>query len=238
MQESSRTVLVIGGSSGIGRSLVGSLAGAGHRVVAASRTAPQAGLPAGVETQAFDATDEESTLVLPESLDALIYLPGSINLKPFQRLSKEEFQQDLDLNFFGAVRVLQMAYPALRKSGQPNASVVLFSTVAVGTGLSFHASIASAKGALEGLGRSLAAEWAPRVRVNVVAPSLTDTPLAGSLLAKEGAREASAKRHPLNLIGEPSEVAEMAAYLAVGASGFMTGQVLRPDGGLSSVRPL
>ena len=238
MEADARTILIVGGTSGIGRQLVDSLAGAGHRVIAASRTAPQAGLPAGVETQIFDATDQDSALELPEALDALVYLPGSINLKPFQRFSRDDFQQDLEVNFFGAIRVLQMAYPALKKSSQPNASVVLFSTVAVGTGLSFHASIASAKGAIEGLGRSLAAEWAPKVRVNVIAPSLTDTPLASNLLAKDGAREASAKRHPLNLIGNPAEVAGTAAYLAVGPSSFMTGQVLRPDGGLSSVRPL
>jgi NAD(P)-dependent dehydrogenase (short-subunit alcohol dehydrogenase family) len=129
---------------------------------------------------------------------------------------------------------LRSALPALKAAG--SASVVLFSTVAVAQGMPMHAGIAAAKGALEGLARSLAAEWAPAVRVNLVAPGLTDTPLAAPLLNADVKREAAAKRHPLQRVGAPDQVAELAAWLLGPGSAFMTGQVLRPDGGLSSVR--
>lgn len=229
--EEKKAVLVVGGSSGIGRELVEILTADGHGVTSVSRSG-------GGESVAFDALDPGARLPLPEVLDALVYLPGSITLKAFHQLSPEEFRKDMELNFFGAVRVLQSAYPALRRSQTPSASVVLFSTVAVAVGLPYHASIASAKAAVEGLGRSLAAEWAPSIRVNVVAPSLTDTPLAEPILSKTGSRDASAKRHPLRVIGDPRQVAELAAFLAVGPSEFMTGQVVRPDGGISSVQSL
>jgi NAD(P)-dependent dehydrogenase (short-subunit alcohol dehydrogenase family) len=167
-------------------------------------------------------------------LDGLVYLPGSITLKPFNRLSAEDFLNDFQVNCLGAVAAIQSALPALKAA--PSASIVLFSTIAVAQGLSFHASIAAAKGAVEGLARSLAAELAPKIRVNGIAPSLTDTPLAGTLLNTDAKKEASAKRHPLQLVGEPDDVAQMVSFLLSDASKFLTGQILRPDGGLSSVR--
>ena len=155
-------------------------------------------------------------------------------MKPFHRLIEEDFLNDLQVNLLGATRALQLALPALKKS--PSASVVLFSTIAVKCGMPFHASIAAAKGAVEGLTRSLAAEWAPKIRVNAIAPSLTDTKLAASLLGDEKRREAAAERHPLKSIGQPEHVAEIVSYLLSDAAKFTTGQILRPDGGLSSVR--
>jgi len=228
----SRQILVIGGNSGIGAATVACLQGRGDQVVTASRHRGEG----DVSWQPFDAAGPDADLELPERLDGVVYCPGSITLKPFHRLSDEEFESEWRLNFLGAVRTIRMALPALKKSD--HASIVLFSTVAVGTGLSYHASIAGAKGAVEGLVRSLAAEFAPRIRVNAIAPSLTDTPLAGSLLSTEEKRNAAAQRHPLHRVGSPTEIAEAVAFLIGAESGFMTGQIIRIDGGLSTVKPL
>lgn len=231
-----RRVLVIGGSSGVGREILRLLSFRGDEVTAASRTEGGiAGLP-GVSWQAYDVTDRNASLTLPEALDGLVYCPGTIHLKPFTRLTDEDFQNELEVNFLGAVRAIRLAYPALKKSG--TASIVLFSTVAVGTGLPYHAGIASAKGALEGLSRTLAAEFAPSIRVNCLALSLTDTPLAAGLLGTEEKRKASAERHPLKRIGDATEVAEAAAFLLGPGSGFMTGQVMKMDGGISTLKLL
>jgi NAD(P)-dependent dehydrogenase (short-subunit alcohol dehydrogenase family) len=121
------------------------------------------------------------------------------------------------------------------KRSKNGAAIVLFSTVAVQTGLPFHASIASAKGAVEGLTRSLAAELAPKIRVNAVAPSLTDTPLAAQLLSSDDKRSASAKRHPLKRIGTPEDIANTALFLLEDSSAWMTGQIIGVDGGLGTV---
>lgn len=227
-----KTFLIIGGNSGIGHETVQKLVADGHRVIAALRRPEELSI-AGVETQTFDAHNP-SALDLPEVIDGLVYFPGSINLKPFQSLKEGDFQEDYQVNAQGAVNVLQQAFPALKKSS--SASVVLFSTVAVQTGMPYHASIAMAKGAIEGLTRSLAAEWAPKIRVNAIAPSLTDTPLAANLLNLDAKREASAKRHPLQKVGSAAEVAQMTCLLLSDDASFITGQVLKLDGGISSVK--
>ncbi len=221
------TTLIIGGSSGISKALSTQLTQQGHQIHTASRHG------SGPLHQEFDATNP-ATLDFPEQLDGLIYAPGSITLKPFHRLSSDDFLNEYKLNALAAAQVIQQALPALKKS--PQASVVLFSTVAVQTGMPFHASIAMAKGAIEGLTRSLAAELAPQVRVNAIAPSLTDTPLAGNLLNSEAKQQAAAQRHPLKTVGQADDIAALAAFLLSDAAKFISGQIIQADGGIGSLR--
>ncbi|MEY5013611.1 MAG: hypothetical protein RLY69_1326 [Verrucomicrobiota bacterium] len=183
--------------------------------------------------QPFDAASP-ALHDLPPALDGLVYFPGSITLKPFHRVTAEDFIKDFQTNCLGAAAAIQAALPALKAA--PSASIVMFSTIAVAQGMAFHASIAAAKGAVEGLTRSLAAELAPKIRVNAIAPSLTDTPLANTLLNSDAKRDAAAKRHPLQQVGKAEDVAKLTAFLLSDDSAFITGQILRPDGGLSSVR--
>ncbi|MES2982647.1 MAG: SDR family oxidoreductase [Verrucomicrobiota bacterium] len=225
-------ILLIGGNSGIGLSTAKLLKTQGHQLTVASRSnAALAEL--GIFTQPFDA-ENPAPFSLPETLDGLVYFPGTITLKPFHRLTREDFLRDFQINCLGAAQAIQFALPALKKSN--SASIVLFSTVAVAQGMGFHASIASAKAAVEGLTKSLAAELAPKIRVNAIAPSLTDTPLASPLLGNDAKRDAAEKRHPLQTIGNPDHIAQLAAFLLSDASSFITGQILHADGGLSSVR--
>lgn len=224
-----KCILIVGAHSGIGAATAQILRGRGDLVLSAGRGTADA------TALRFDARDREvPQWTLPSTLEGLVYCPGTIRLKPFHRVTAEEFLEDFEVNCLGAARAIQAALPALKQA--ENASVVLFSTVAVAQGLPFHASIAAAKAAVEGLARSLAAELAPKIRVNVIAPSLTDTPLAGALLADAKRREAAVARHPLKRIGDPAEMAELVAFLLSDAARFMTGQVLHADGGLSSVR--
>ncbi|MEZ4988427.1 MAG: SDR family oxidoreductase [Saprospiraceae bacterium] len=160
-------------------------------------------------------------------------MPGSINLKPFRSLKPDAFREELELNLMGAVRCLQAVEK--RFKGAAQASVVLFSTVAVQRGMPFHASIAAAKGAVEGLTRALAAEWAPQVRVNAIAPSLTDTPLAEKLLNTPEKMQAAAERHPLQRYGAAAEIAALACFLLGKEAGFITGQIIHADGGKSVI---
>ncbi|MGB5530148.1 MAG: SDR family oxidoreductase, partial [Ignavibacteriaceae bacterium] len=161
---------------------------------------------------------------------------GSINLKPFKSFKEQDYIDDFRINALGVVKVINHFLPNLKKSEK--SSIVLFSTVAVQTGMPYHASIAMAKGAVEGLTRSLAAEFAPKIRVNAIAPSLTDTPMASKLLSNEEKKEASAKRHPLGSVGKPDEIANAAYYLLSDESSWVTGQILHIDGGMSSMRLL
>lgn len=169
------------------------------------------------------------------SIDGLVYFPGTINLKPFARITEQEFLLDFQINALGAVTALQQYLPNL-KAANGTASVVLMSTVAVAQGMSFHASISMAKGAVEGLARSLAAELAPSIRVNVVAPSLTDTPLAERLVNSPEKLEASEKRHPLRRIGKPEDIGGVVQFLLSDQSSWITGQIIHADGGMSSLR--
>lgn len=227
-----KTILIVGGNSGIGHSTARLLLEQGYSLIAAARS-PGPLVELGIPVQPFDALDPKP-LELPPVLHGLVYFPGSISLKPFHRLTAEDFLNDFQINCLGAVAALQVALPSLKAA--ESSSVVMFSTIAVAQGLAFHASIAAAKGAVEGLTLSLAAEFAPKIRVNAIAPSLTDTPLAGSLLNSEAKRDAAAKRHPLQQVGAPEDISQLVAFLLSDASKFFTGQILRPDGGLSSVR--
>jgi NAD(P)-dependent dehydrogenase (short-subunit alcohol dehydrogenase family) len=228
----SKRIALIGGTSGIGAATVEKLLEQGHELHIACRR-PEVFTARGISAQFYDALSP-TAVQWPDTLDGFIYFPGSITLKPFHRMSAEDFARDLQINLLGVIPLLQSALPALKSSGQ--ASVVLFSTIAAAQGMPFHASIAAAKGAVEGLAKSLAAEWAPIIRVNVIAPSLTDTPLAHSLLSDDTKRAAAAKRHPLQQVGQAADVAGLIDFLVSDQSRFLTGQILRPDGGLSSVR--
>lgn len=221
--------LIVGGSKGIGAAIVDLLLQKNNDVIVFSRTQPNSNF---VEWHQIDVTTANS---FPEidNLDGLVYCPGSINLKPINRLNNDDFLNDLTINFLSAVKVFQNYLPQLKKSSQ--ASVVFFSTVAVIQGMPFHASISAAKAALEGFARSAAAELAPTVRVNVVAPSLTDTPLASALLNTDAKRENAANRHPLKKVGSVEDIARAAVYLLSEAK-WTTGQVLHVDGGLSTLK--
>jgi NAD(P)-dependent dehydrogenase (short-subunit alcohol dehydrogenase family) len=223
-----QNIVIIGGNSGIGKEILHYVQKNGGTAFLYSRSAS--------EDFKFDATQEDAILNnLPDRIDGLVYCPGSITLKPFHRMAIADFQRDLEINFLGAVRVLQACFKSLKNS--KGASVVLFSTVAVNTGMVFHSSISGAKGAVEALTRSLAAEWAPHdIRVNAVAPSLTNTPLAGALLSSEDKKEGAKKRHPLGRYGEPKDVAAAAVYLLSEQSSWVTGQVINVDGGMSVIR--
>lgn len=221
---------VFGGSQGIGFEVAQQLIGQGHTVWVYSRSGNG---PVGAHTIAWDAV-EDAAVEIAETLDGVVYAPGSINLKPFRGLKIDEFRKDLEINFLGAVKALQLCLPALKLS--PSASVVLFSTVAVAQGMPFHASIASAKGAVEGLVRSLAAELAPNIRVNAVAPSLVNTPLASRLLSSPEKIEASGKRHPLQRVGEARDIANAVLFLLNPENTWITGQILAVDGGMSALK--
>jgi len=232
-----KTYLIIGGSSGIGLAITKLLVENGHKVWVASRHYPEEFETLGVKHITWDVNEPAGNrFERIEQLDGLVYCPGTINLKPFHRLTREDFQQELNINVLGAIDALQQNFKQL-KNASAGASVVLFSTVAATLGMNFHASIATAKGALEGLAKSLAAEWANiGIRVNVIAPSLTDTPLAAKLLAGEDKKEAAAKRHPLGRVGSPEDMAAMTAFLLSEKASWITGQIIGVDGGMGSLK--
>lgn len=230
-----KNYLIVGGSSGIGLALVKKLSAEGHQVLVVSRSNESlAGLPNITHLQKDIITTEIAEDELPGTLDGIAYCPGSINLKPFRSLKPEAFLEDFHINVLGAVKVLQASQKALKNAENP--AVVLFSTVAVGQGMPFHASVAAAKGAVEGLTRSLAAEWAPSIRVNCIAPSLTDTPMAARLLSSIEKKEAAGGRHPLRRVGSPEEIASLASFLLSENSSWITGQVIGIDGGMSALK--
>jgi NAD(P)-dependent dehydrogenase (short-subunit alcohol dehydrogenase family) len=238
MDFTSKNFLLVGASSGIGLATARLLQQRGATLYTASRHVSPALQALGTVHLPYDATQAVGNAfdALPEALHGVVYCPGSIKLRPFDRVPVEDFQADFDLNVLGAVRVLQAVVKRLKKA-DGGASVVLFSTVAAGTGMSFHTSIATAKAAVEGITRALAAEYAPNnIRVNCLAPSLTNTPLAAALLNTPEKAEAGAKRHPLQRIGQPEDLAHMAALLLSEAGSFITGQVLAVDGGMGRLK--
>ena len=233
-----KNILIVGASSGIGLATATLLHGLGAHLFTASRhLSPE--LEALSTTHiAYDATQPVGSAfeALPDVLHGVVYCPGSIKLRPFERIPVEDFMADFDINVLGAVRVLQATIKRLKKA-EGTASVVLFSTVAADTGMSFHASIATAKAAVEGLTRALAAEYAAsNVRVNCIAPSLTNTPLAAALLSSPEKVEAGGKRHPLQRIGQPEDLAFTASFLLSDHSSFVTGQTLAVDGGMGKLK--
>ena len=226
-----KNILLIGGSSGIGLSLVNQIS-QDHNVYVACRS--NNSLPENVNYINYDVlNDDLNSSLLPETIDSFIYLPGSINLRPFKSLSIESFKEDLEINFIGLIKSLKSVLKNLTASN--SASIVLFSTVAVQRGMPFHSSVSSSKGAIEGLAKSLAAELSPKIRVNVIAPSLVNTPLANRFLNNDIKIEKSANRHPLKRIGSASDIANLIDYLISDKSSWITGQIIAVDGGLSTI---
>ena len=227
-----KRILLIGGSHGIGYSLA-QLLSENCEVYIASRT-KELIEDMNVIHIPFDAQKDSLNLdSLPEQLDGFVYCPGSINLKPFKMLSLDSFREEMEINFFNMIQVVQDIMPKMAEGS----SMVFFSTVAVGTGMPFHTSIAAAKGAVEGFARALAAEYAPKVRCNVIAPSLVDTPLAARLLNNDRKKDMMAERHPLKRVGKAGDIAGLASFLLQDSGSWITGQVLGVDGGLSALNP-
>ena len=227
-----KNILLIGGSTGIGLEIAKKLY-KNHNIYIASRNKVDHDNLEVTHLEFDVLKDDISSLDLPEQLDGLVYCPGSINLKPFKMLKPKDFEQEMQLNFFGLIKVVNGLMPKLKESNQ--ASLVFFSSVAVKVGMPFHTSVAAAKGAIEGFAKSLAAEYAPSLRVNVVSPSLTDTPLAEKLLNNHKKKEKMDQRHPLKRVGTTADIANMTAFLLSEESSWITGQILGVDGGLSTL---
>lgn len=225
---------IVGASSGIGSALAKQLIFENHNVYGTHNRTNT--LPEGFSALAqVNVLEEHLDLnFLPDTLDGLVYCPGSVLLKPFSRIKPEDFIADYQLQLVGAVKIIQACLPKMKNAANP--SIILFSTVAVQTGFNFHSLVSASKGAVEGLTRALAAELAPKFRVNCIAPSITDTPLAASLLNTDEKKEANAQRHPLKKIGKPEDLANLAAFLLSDKSSWITGQILHADGGMSNLR--
>ena len=227
-----KNILLIGGSYGIGLAIAKELQFE-NNVYIASRSNENLSEVKATHIS-FDATtDTIDTSQLPTVIDGLVYCPGSINLRPFKRLKPEAFETDLQINFLSLVKVIQSVLPNLLASEQ--ASIVAFSSVAATMGMPFHTSVAASKGAIEGFAKALAAEYAPKIRVNVIAPSLTDTPLADKFLNNETKQEKSAERNPLKRFGKPEDSAQMASFLLSDKSSWISGQIFHVDGGMSTL---
>ena len=223
---------MIGGSYGIGLPLV-KILNKDFNVYVACRTNDQL-QSENINFIKFDAlNDEFDNSLIPNEIHGFVYLPGSINLRPFKGLSIEAFKQDLEINLISLIKVLKTVMPKLMASDY--SSIVLMSTVAVQRGMPFHSSVSASKGAIEGLTKSLAAEYAPKIRVNAVAPSIVDTPLANRFLNNDLKIEKSAQKHPLKRVGNSTDIAETINFLLSEKSSWMTGQVIGVDGGTSTL---
>lgn len=229
-----KNIVIIGGSSGIGEAITNELAKSNNAIYASYNKNIKESNDKIYYFYLDVLVNQQEINFLPDQIDGLVYCPGSILLKPFARISADEFLQDYQLQVIGAVKIIQQLLPKLKKS--PAASIVLFSTVAVQTGFNFHSVVAASKGAIEGLTKALAAELAPKIRVNCIAPSITNTPLAATLLNTEEKIAANAQRHPLKKIGTAEDIASMACFLLSDQAAWITGQIMHVDGGMSSIK--
>jgi NAD(P)-dependent dehydrogenase (short-subunit alcohol dehydrogenase family) len=227
--------LIIGASSGIGNTLANMLASNGNRVYGTFNKNEAISSNSLLTFHPLNVLDENiDTTFLPSVLHGIVFCPGSINLKPFTRIPPQDFINDFNLQVVGAIKTIQMVLPNLKAADA--ASIVLYSSVAVQTGLNFHAQVSTSKGAIEGLTKALAAEFAPKIRVNCVAPSLTDTPLANMLLNSDVKKEANAQKHPLKRVGTTQDIANITEFLLSQKSSWITGQILNVDGGISTIK--
>lgn len=230
-----KNFVIIGASSGIGQEITNQLGAGGNQVYGTWFKSTVQDTRNNVHYSYLDVTEAAPDFsFLPDKVHGLVYCPGSINLKPFKRIKPEEFAEDYQLQTIGAIKALQAVLPKMKDV--ENAAIVLFSTVAVQTGFNFHTQVAASKGAIEGLVRSLAAELAPKIRVNGIAPSLTDTPLASRLLSSDEKKQVNAERHPLKKIGVPSDIAAAVVFLLSDNASWITGQILHVDGGMSAIK--
>jgi len=225
-----RRIIVIGGSKGIGNAIVSSLVEK-NTVINISRSAP---LQPHTNLTHYHCDILSDDLPLIDKVDVLIYCPGSINLKPISRLKLDDFRSDFEINVIGAVKAIQHFLPVLKNGTHPN--ILLFSTVASKLGMPFHASIAAAKSAVEGLTKSLGAELAPTIRVNAIAPTVTDTDLASKLLRNERMIENITERHPLKKYLQPNEVSDLANFLISNKATSISGQIFELDCGIVSFK--
>jgi len=231
-----KNIVVIGAGKGIGLESA-ALLSKENQVFAFTRSHSTALEHYGLKQIIFDSREDDFTTFdqLPAEIHGLVYCPGSINLKPFHRLSKADFQADFEQNVLGAVAVIQKLLPHMKRA--ESSSIVLFSTVAAKLGMPFHASIAASKSAVEGLTKTLAAEYsANNIRINCIAPSLTDTSLAEKLLSSDEKRESAAQRHPIKAIGDPKKMADLVQFLLSESASWMTGQIIGVDGGMGAVK--
>ena len=229
-----KNIFMVGGSSGIRLSFIKQISSK-NNIYSASRNENNLN-DYNVKHIKYDSVNdlEIDTSILPDKIDGFVYCPGSINLRPFNTLKIESFIEDYNINFLGAIKSLKIILPLMQKSD--NSSIVFFSTVAVSTGMPFHSSISSSKGAIEGLTRSLAAEFSPKIRVNSIAPSIVKTNLSEKFLNSDLKIEKASERHPLGRIGKDEEISKLAAYLLSDDSSWVTGQVINIDGGIGSIR--
>ncbi|MFK7766919.1 MAG: SDR family NAD(P)-dependent oxidoreductase [Mariniblastus sp.] len=232
---SEETYVVVGGSTGIGLGIVQRLSSEGKQVLVLSRTAEHLAGLAGVSHQPIDvSSDEISADMMPEKIAGLAYCPGTLNLKSFRSLKPEVFRSDFEINVIGAVKAIQAALSGMKAAD--SSSVLLFSTVAVGQGMFAHASIAASKGAIEGLTRTLAAELSPGIRVNCIAPALTNTTLTSRMFSSEDKVAVMGEKYPLKRTGTVDDLAAMSCFLMSPSTSWVTGQVIGVDGGMSTVR--
>ena len=225
-----RKIVIVGGSKGIGEAIVNSLVDK-NKVVNISRSAP---LQPHANLTHYNCDILTDDLPEIEEIDTLIYCPGSINLKPISRLKLNDFREDFEINVVGAVKTIQQYLPKLKKGDKP--SILLFSTVAAKLGMPYHASVAAAKSAVEGLTKSLGAELAPVIRVNAIAPTVTETDLASKLLRNDKMIENIKERHPLKKFLKPNEVADLATFLISDKASSISGQIFELDCGIVSFK--